>query len=467
MNKFPFGVKNKVAVPLSVKKDGALGTFGNKGFYGNYFDQLIYEGVTDHIWGTQAQVTANDATFYTDGSGNPLDASASPVTINDDEKILINHNATQTANLALDAGGAKITLEMVEGVTLDMSTYNLTLGGTGDSIGGDIRISQTGNLTINGNRGLKINNSVGVYNDFKSKNLKINVQSSTTIDADADNIIFIDEFGGGARINSINETYNITTDLMAGTSEKSSTWYQIWLDSAGIRKLAPDLTGTADSDVTSELRDSSATFQTDLVQVGDIVYNLTDLTQGTVVSVDSETAITLNADIFPAGTEDYKIRMLSPVGLGRFKARIGAVYNDSSSDFYDSTYTQIQEERVYSEAAGDFSITGTSWTTDYSDIAIKQVNDWTGKGTWKASVATSGSVTSSTRTSFAITISGTEFVGSIDQPFSGWSNATVDMGRCSSTANTGVLTINHTSATGTAYAYNGVFTLEKKPSYAI
>jgi len=65
--------------------------------------------------------------------------------------------------------------------------------------------------------------------------------------------------------------------------------------------------GTADTDTATCLEDSTATFQTDGVVAGDIVWNTTDSVPATVVSVDSEIKITLDYDAFPDGNEDYDI----------------------------------------------------------------------------------------------------------------------------------------------------------------
>lgn len=471
-NELPWGIKNKVTVPDSARIGGTE-TFGNKGFYGPYFDQLLFELKCNHIWGTETQVKAAEpeATFYTDGSGDPFDLNDSSVTISDDQKILINHDVTQTAKLLLDAGGVKITIEMLEGVTLDMDTFDLTLGGSGDSVGGDIRITQTGNLVINGNRGLKVNNSVGVYEDFKTKNLIINVQSNTTVDVDADNIIFVDEFGGGTRINNINETFDMTTDRPDGDdeiNELASTWYQKWLDKDLNKALVPDLTGTANSNVENELIDSGAAFETHLVQPGDIVFNLDDLTQGTVVSVETGIRIILNADIFPDGNESYKIRMLSPVGLGDSRARIGVAFNNSSGHFDDSTYTQIQEEKEYTGDGTDFTVTSNPSVVAVTRAKafIRQINDWTGKGTWKINFNVIYSVANVARTIVTMTLSGvTNKSGAIQAIVASHNNSTVALNKFQASAGTGVYVIQHASVASTLYHWAADVELERKPDF--
>jgi hypothetical protein len=70
--------------------------------------------------------------------------------------------------------------------------------------------------------------------------------------------------------------------------------------------------GTSTSVVASKLVDSTATFITNNVKTGDIVYNDTDETAATVVSVDSQTQLTLNADIFTATAEIFTVYAASP-----------------------------------------------------------------------------------------------------------------------------------------------------------
>lgn len=64
--------------------------------------------------------------------------------------------------------------------------------------------------------------------------------------------------------------------------------------------------GAQTSTVANELNDSGATFQADGVDVGDEVFNSTDTLFAFVTVVDSETKLTLSADIFDA-TESYTI----------------------------------------------------------------------------------------------------------------------------------------------------------------
>lgn len=70
--------------------------------------------------------------------------------------------------------------------------------------------------------------------------------------------------------------------------------------------------GTNTSAVVNELVDTAATFITNNVKTGDIVYNTTDGSAATVVSVTSETVLVLNADIFLAAAKAYVVYQASP-----------------------------------------------------------------------------------------------------------------------------------------------------------
>ncbi len=322
--------------------------------------------------------------------------------------------------------------------------------------------------------------------DFSSKNLIINVQSNTTVDADADELSFINSSNILAFGSNINKTYDITTDKMGGTSEKASTWYQLWLDSAGVRMMVPDLASVADANVLNSLSDSAATFQTDLVQPDDEIYQLTDGEKGFVKAVSTENVITIkdkdgaDLDLFPLGTENYKIRMLSPVGLGAFKARIGAAYNNASSHLDDSTYTQIQEEKYYYEngpyATDDFNVAGTNWTTTRARAIPRQVNDWTGLGSWGLEFNYTGVKAATSSNSVDTTISGilTKNIGGYNQAITAFDNTTQT--RASDQFNNGYAhpntddifaflssSFDHAGV----WSFFGIIELQKKPSWAL
>ena len=59
------------------------------------------------------------------------------------------------------------------------------------------------------------------------------------------------------------------------------------------------------------LIDSAATFVTNSVRTGDIVYNITDSTAATVVSVTDQTTLIMNANIFTATAKSYVVYQAS------------------------------------------------------------------------------------------------------------------------------------------------------------
>lgn len=83
-------------------------------------------------------------------------------------------------------------------------------------------------------------------------------------------------------------------------------------DSADVPFPATNASGTNTSVSVSSLIDSAATFETNNVKTGDIVYNTTDGNAATVLAVVSETALLLNDDIFAASGKNYTIYQASP-----------------------------------------------------------------------------------------------------------------------------------------------------------
>jgi hypothetical protein len=70
--------------------------------------------------------------------------------------------------------------------------------------------------------------------------------------------------------------------------------------------------GTNTTSTAFKLINSAALYVTKNVKTGDIVHNDTAGTVATVVSVDSETQLTLNANIFTATAQLYAVYSMSP-----------------------------------------------------------------------------------------------------------------------------------------------------------
>jgi hypothetical protein len=78
-------------------------------------------------------------------------------------------------------------------------------------------------------------------------------------------------------------------------------------DNASIPAPNVVASGSNGTTVTDELEDSTATFETRNVQVGDVVYNNVTLQAATVIKVIDETRLLLNANIFLSTGESYTV----------------------------------------------------------------------------------------------------------------------------------------------------------------
>lgn len=83
-------------------------------------------------------------------------------------------------------------------------------------------------------------------------------------------------------------------------------------DNANVPYPATISTGTNTSVVANQLVNTTGNFVSLGVKTGDIVYNTTDGSAATVVSVTSATVLVLNADIFAATAKVYTLYQASP-----------------------------------------------------------------------------------------------------------------------------------------------------------
>jgi len=83
-------------------------------------------------------------------------------------------------------------------------------------------------------------------------------------------------------------------------------------DNANVPYPATISTGTNTSVVANQLVNTTGNFVSLGVKTGDIVYNTTDGSAATVVSVTSATVLVLNADIFGATAKVYTLYQASP-----------------------------------------------------------------------------------------------------------------------------------------------------------
>jgi hypothetical protein len=84
-------------------------------------------------------------------------------------------------------------------------------------------------------------------------------------------------------------------------------------DNADIPSVGVVETGTNSTTVANALEDLSATFVTNGVQVGDVVYNNVTLQVATITKVIDNTRLLLNANIFLSTAESYTVYAQSQV----------------------------------------------------------------------------------------------------------------------------------------------------------
>jgi len=370
-----------------------------------YFNQSIAELRADWIIGTLTQVTNNEANTYWDNATTTFKKKdTTTATFLDGDKILWRGLDTLTADIDISTID-DLEHIMFQGVTIALGIYDLDLG---ENQRGELDLSGTGTLDILSsdrlrikNSGLTIENNNGdIFIDnfrpseksanIEYKNLVAKYVTTDTVDVDIDSLKLIDSDNNTIIINNIDETLDIGSDIHAGTV-KTETWYEIWIsakpDGTIGKKLVPDLTGITDSTTAGKLEDSTADFVTDAIQIGDIVYNTTDKTKTKVTAIDDLNTLSLADDIFVSG-ENYTIHILSPTldADHTFKANIGAVYNNSGSDFdwfnREDDVTALVQISITAGVSGDTTIDLSS----IIPITAKRVHlEITGKSTLSAS----------------------------------------------------------------------------------
>ena len=122
--------------------------------------------------------------------------------------------------------------------------------------------------------------------------------------------------------------YQLTRDLVKALGAKvelfEDSFYSLDFYTRRVKatcvSYSPKSDGSATSTLANHLVDSAATFTTDGVKIGDVVANLTDQTYATVTTVNSQTDLTLSANIFVSG-ETYTIDGPRVKLMGWFQAK--------------------------------------------------------------------------------------------------------------------------------------------------
>ncbi len=200
--------------------------------------------------------------------------------------------------------------------------------------------------------------------DRESSNAKwqadnlVNARASViTVSCSYDRLVLTNPEGKTKILYDGSHTFDITEHAQG--SELASHWYQLYIDGSGKLALVPDITGSCDGTSAGYLVDSTNSFSDYSVFKGATIYNLTDSTKTKVsISATSNGAnLAVDDDIMVSG-DDYCIHLTDPVGLDSFACNIGAVYNDSGSDFDD--FHQVDNTVVFDDTR--VLVTGTATT---------------------------------------------------------------------------------------------------------
>jgi hypothetical protein len=125
--------------------------------------------------------------------------------------------------------------------------------------------------------------------------------------------------------------------------------------------------GTSTSTNTNQLIDSTATFETDEVYAGNWVHNTTDNTWAQVVTVVSETVLTLSADIFPDVGDAFRVNAM---GQGLVVANNTLIDVGTSTSATGGALTGIDINYWF-----DASVTGNRCDNTYEGIDIYRCVD--------------------------------------------------------------------------------------------
>lgn len=211
----PFGILHRSIIPDAVRRLG-FKAFGTKGYFGEYFNQNIFEQTQEQVLGTQAQVTLDDATiWYDDTAGLFKDRNAATVVLSDYDRIsVIVDTATQDIDFP-----ALTKIEFVPYNVVDLGGFTLNLAGT---YSGELRVNN-GTVNITGaSTGLIINGTASVTSASMSGIAYVNgtarIADGTTVNTvGAQTIVGRKDFNGAAYF--LNELGTIGLKSVASTTQ--------------------------------------------------------------------------------------------------------------------------------------------------------------------------------------------------------------------------------------------------------
>lgn len=177
-----------------------------------------------------------------------------------------------------------------------------------------VKCTKEGNLAVV-SRGGAFDDYERLEYAFKEAGEKIELQFAQQVER-------IDIFTYSDRID-----YQLTRDLIKDYGDKielfEDSFYSLDFYTRRVKatcvSYSPKCAGSATSTLANHLVDSAATFKTNNVVVGDVVANLTDQTYATVTAINSETDLTLSADIMESG-KTYHINGPRVKLMGWFQA---------------------------------------------------------------------------------------------------------------------------------------------------
>jgi hypothetical protein len=135
----------------------------------------------------------------------------------------------------------------------------------------------------------------------------------------------------------------------------------------------------------------------------------------------------------------------------------------------DAEYNYISVLAIDKHAIGLFpkdrqynlTVTGTDWTTEKA-VGVPYQTD---EGIWRLKFNIEGTVTSASRSSYTLAITGVTFVNGSNQSVSGDGSGLANAPRVSTGSNNGNINFSHTSTTTDAYRTSGDVELESKPTF--
>ena len=224
--------------------------------------------------------------------------------------------------------------------------------------------------------GLVVGDRVAIFEDTGSGNGVVDKVQHTS--HAANNVAGDSTFETQASITT--DTPTSGTLIVVATDELEEHIYR-YASYSGVAFTMPTAAtgaGTAGS-TTTQLTDSGATFQTADIEVGDIVYDSTNSEYAYVVSIDSQTQMTMTLKTTTWNGANYETNSLVQTYDGSDTAYVPYIYETATGTSANETTTIYTADkyvlcRVRIKGILPFQTTGTYGSTGYSATAIRQTD---------------------------------------------------------------------------------------------